>query len=359
MPTKKILFVLKKRHINYGVTCYGDVNPYGYNLSSGLLNSAKFVNDMLVSSGVDSHLVEVVDNNDIDREVTKYKPDVVMIEAFWVVPSKFPVLTKLHPNVIWVVRLHSELPFLANEGVAMEWMQDIFDMPNVLLALNSDKTTHDISKFFEAKFPHHKHTIHEKIIFLPNYYPVDKSSTKYTLDEKDWIDVGCFGAIRPMKNQLIQAFAAIEYARKNDLGLLFHINAQRIERGDNALRNIRSLFAELGNGFQLVEHDWLEHKDFIKLVRTMDIGLQMSFSETFNIVAADFVNNGVPFVGSKEIPFLFPLFQADPTSTTDIVKKMGTALRRKKYVPFFSPSKTDLTIYVNKARQTWLEFLAK
>jgi len=355
--SSKILFILKKRHINYGNTSYGDVNPYGYNLSSGLFNSAKFVNDMLVDSGVDSHLVEVTDNNDIDREVTKYKPEIVVIEAFWVVPPKFDVLSKLHPNVTWVVRLHSEIPFLANEGVAMEWMQDIFDIPNVILGFNSLKTVRDVSKFFEVKFPLRRNHIHKKIIFLPNYYPVGKHNTKYVFDKKGVVDVGCFGAIRPMKNQLIQAFAAIEFARKNYVGLNFHINAQRVERGDNALRNIRALFAELPADYQLVEHDWLNHEDFIKLVRKMDIGLQMSFSETFNIVAADFVSNGVPFVGSKEIPFLFPLFIADPTDVADIVKKMGTSLRRKKFFPFLSPSKVDLTVYVKEARAIWLEFL--
>jgi hypothetical protein len=353
----KILFILKKRHINYGVTTYGDVNPYGYTLSSGLVNSATFVNDMLVANGFESTLVEVTDNNDIDREVTKAKPDVVIIEAFWVVPSKFDVLRKLHPDVQWVVRLHSEIPFLANEGVALDWIQKLVMQPNMTIALNSSQTTKDFIHFFKAKYSTvDPRLIENKIVFLPNYYPVDKSDVSYNLDSKDTIDVGCFGAIRPMKNQLIQAFAAVEWARKNDMKLRFHINALRVESGDNALKNIRSMFSELGTDYQLVEHEWLDHDQFIELVRTMDIGLQMSFSETFNIVAADFINNGVPFVGSKEIPFVFPLFQADATSVSDIVKKMGTALKRKKYMNFFSPSKTDLMVYVDKAQKIWVKY---
>jgi hypothetical protein len=78
---------------------------------------------MLVANGVDSTIIEVIDNNGIDREVTKYKPTHVIIEALWVIPSKFEILTKLHPNVKWIIRLHSEIPFLANEGIAMEWMK--------------------------------------------------------------------------------------------------------------------------------------------------------------------------------------------------------------------------------------------
>ena len=98
---KKVLFILKKRkssHANYSV------------VSSGLLNSATFVSSMLNKNGIESHLVEVIDNNCIDREVTKYRPTHVIIEALWVVPSKFEVLTRLHPNVQWIIRLHSGIP---------------------------------------------------------------------------------------------------------------------------------------------------------------------------------------------------------------------------------------------------------
>jgi len=45
----------------------------------------------------------------------------------------------------------------------------------------------------------------------------------------------------------------------------------------------------------------MEHNDFIRVVKSMDIGMQVSLSESFNIVAADFVSNGVPLVGSPDI----------------------------------------------------------
>ena len=66
-----ILFILKKREGYWG----------NYSLSSGLLNSCAFVVEMLNRHGVAAHLVEVHDNNDIDREVTKHRPHHVVIEA--------------------------------------------------------------------------------------------------------------------------------------------------------------------------------------------------------------------------------------------------------------------------------------
>ena len=52
------------------------------------------------------------------------------------------------------------------------------------------------------------------------------------------------------------------------------------------------------------------------------MGLQVSFSETFNIVTADLISQGVPVVGSAEIPWTSKWFAAEPTSTQDIVSKM-------------------------------------
>jgi hypothetical protein len=73
---------------------------------------------MLQKSGIESKLSVCTDNNDIDREVNLYKPTHVIIEALWVVPTKFAVLTKLHPKVQWILRLHSEMPCMAGAGGA-------------------------------------------------------------------------------------------------------------------------------------------------------------------------------------------------------------------------------------------------
>ena len=155
---KRILFVLKKREV------YSQ--GYATLLESGLYNSAKFVCNALRHEGYHTHIVDVVDNNDIDREVTQFKPDVVIIEALWVVPEKFEVLHKLHPDVLWVVRLHSRIPFLANEGMAMEWIRDYGWKDNVVVAANAIDIYEDLLSIFGS---HSR----RKIIYLPNIYPLE------------------------------------------------------------------------------------------------------------------------------------------------------------------------------------------
>ena len=77
----RVLFILKRKE-DY---CEEHFSHLG--LSTGLFNSATFVNDMLQEENINTKLVVVVDNNDIDKEVTLYNPTHVIIEALWVVPS--------------------------------------------------------------------------------------------------------------------------------------------------------------------------------------------------------------------------------------------------------------------------------
>ena len=127
----RILFILKRREDFIPIKH----SPLG--LSTGLYNSAKFMQEMLVNSGVDAEIEVAIDNNCIDRLVSRHKPTHVILEALWVVPSKFAVLTKLHPTVKWIVRLHSELPFMSGEGIAMDWLGDYSDFANIVIGINA------------------------------------------------------------------------------------------------------------------------------------------------------------------------------------------------------------------------------
>lgn len=295
----KILFILKERLTSGGQS--------GGGFSSGLFNSIRFVAEMLKDyPNSEVKYVEVVDNNSIDREVSLFKPNIVFIEALWVVPEKFEVLHRLHPKVKWVIRLHSDTPFLANEGSAIDWLFKYTRHKNVFIAANSMYAVEALSGMLE-----------EEVGYLPNYYPIKSSF-------RDTLHIGCFGAVRPMKNQLTQAIAAVKYADETGRRLYFHINASRIERGENALKNIRSLFEHTKH--ILIEHTWMNHDDFIKVVRRMDIGMQVSLSETYNIVAADFVSQNVPMVVSQEITFIHPDCQVEnPKDIAEIVEKLYVA----------------------------------
>lgn len=164
--------------------------------------------------------------------MTAYRPTVVYIEALWVVPPKFEVLTKLHPSVEWIVRMHSEVPFMANEGIAVEWCIDYVKYPKVRISGNSHRLNENLRTLIQTSYPHWSpEEVAYNVVYLPNCYDtnVEVASQKHPTPGETHI--GCFGAIRPLKNQLIQAIAAIKYVEKYHPGekLVFHMNGERIE----------------------------------------------------------------------------------------------------------------------------------
>lgn len=355
MKTKtKVLFLLKKRNnIN---------SPYWHGNSSGLFTSVKFLNDMLNDCGIRSKMVEVVDNNCIDREVTKFKPTHCFIEALWVVPEKFDVLKKLHPKVKWIVRVHSNLPFLSLEGSSMEWILKYIKIDNVAVAFNNVEITNSI-KYLCG------HREQEDILYLPNYYDIKcqekdepwyKFITAFLSSDRHnkHINIGCFGAIRSLKNHLIQAVAAIKFANSLNKNMSFHINVGRIEgySSQSILKNLRALFAN-SKHHRLAEHPWLERENFLKLAKTMDMGMQVSLSETFNIVAADLTSMGVPMVVSDEISWMDERCFAHPTDYEDIYETMLSVWQHKRSI--VDVSRRNLVNYCLLSNNIWFDYLIK
>jgi len=390
---QKLLFILKKRQKL-------DAKSEIYvGLSTGLYNSVKFIHDMLGDIGsdiIESKMYIANDNNDIDREVTKYKPTHVIIEALWVVPEKFKILEKLHPHVKWIIRLHSELPFIAGEGIAMKWIGEYCKYNNIIIACNSPRMLQEIRYYVSCILNIKTTSINNKVIYLPNYYPKDyktkpfrfndynnyinkineeinikdnmnnqennenkknknknkkrlksrflncfkksnnlyiidkeegrerKEEVKHNTEEDNIINIGCFGAVRPLKNHLIQAISAIKFANSINKKLYFHINCDRHEmNGLPAYHNLVGLFDQLSEtGHKLVLHEWCDHDEFLLLCSKMDIGLQVSFTETFNIVSADLITMGVPIVASNELPWVSELYSSNPVDSSSIYDKL-------------------------------------
>jgi len=333
----RVLFICKKRQNGY--SGWGSIH-----VSSGLTISAKLVSDMLNTIGVPSKVVQVVDNNDIDREVHKFRPDVVIIEALWVVPEKFNILRKLYPHIEWIIRIHSEIPFLAHEGIAMQWLFEYKGMDHVHIGANSNRLLAILEDLLKTN-----------ILYLPNYYPVRIRGKKghHHKRHHNIIDIACFGAIRPMKNQLIQALAAIKYADSKNKLLRFHINVNRIEqRGDGCLKNIRKLFDKVPH--ELVEHRWMDRDEFLDTIKKMDLGMMVSYTETYSVIAADFVASNIPVVGSPEVRWLARASQADPNDIDDIIRKIDVAIGNKKLALL---NKGLLAVNSYKAKHVWSRLL--
>jgi len=347
----KVLFILKRRED------YNSITHSHLGLSTGLFNSANFMNEMLRAAGIESNLEVAIDNNCIDRLVTKHRPTHAIIEALWVVPTKFAVLQRLHPGVKWIIRLHSEMPFIAGEGNALDWIGDYVGFKNVYIGVNAPRMMRETKLFLQTKHP--EKDWDERVIYMPNFYPQEYKTKKFNRD-KEIVDIGCFGAVRPLKNHLLQAFGAVEFADRIGKKLRFHVNAGRIEmQGGPVLNNLKGFFQHLyDRGHEMINHEWTPREGFLELCATMDIGMQVSFSETFNIVGADLISQGVPLVGTAgEIPWAVTGFCANPTNSADIADKLELAYKW----PWLNvkANQMSLTHYTNRTTHIWTKYFNK
>lgn len=341
---KKLLIMLFKKSKNQNhrllfVCNMKPTGPYGFNRTfSGLFNSSRMLSEMLnKQSGIESKIVKVIDSNYINAEIYKYKPTIVVLEALWVPVYKLELLQKMYPSIKWIVRIHSEIPFLANEGNAIRLINEYKKIPNVYIACNSPRAQQDLGLPGAS---------------LPNYYPTEGfiEAVNYRLP----LNIGCFGSVRPMKNQLLQAISAIKFADWLDVEMNFHMNTSRLEQGgESVMKNIRALFEN--SRHNLIEHPWMEPPQFKELLGQMHMVMQVSLSETFNIVTADAVSVGVPVVVSPEINWIEDECYAHPNSGRDILNTMEYVWRHKRRLVLRNYFK--LKNYSRKAKSAWLSFI--
>jgi hypothetical protein len=341
----RILFILKERFY---------ANTTKTNKSYGLMNSARQVAEYLETLGHECKLAQVIDGNFIDKEVYHFKPDVVIIEALWVTGDKLKELIELkrYKNIKWIVRVHSDIGFLAAETMALKYVDDYIEMKkeNLFISMNNYTFNEHIGQALQHEF-----------VYLPNIITIkDYKIKKQKI--KNHIDIACFGSLRILKNQCYQALCAMEMANRLNKKLKFHVTVD-IGMDDTTsnrypvLKNLEEMFRN--SRHELVKHAWLENQDFHHLVKEMDIGMQVSYTESFNIVAADFVNHNIPIVVSdavKWMPFIFK------TSTVDYEKTIRKLLfmykhRNSKFL--IKWAKFRLELYNETAKTHWREFISQ
>lgn len=332
----KILFLIKLS------SEYNEANSFIS--KAGLRNSAKFVVDAINEFPRTEAILEIVtDQNRIHMRLKHHKPDMCILEAIWVNPVKLRELIELHPHIKFIIRVHSRVPFLGMESNAITWIKEYGKYATV--SFNHIQTSRELEK------------LGVKNVYLPNIYPTIKfcPEEQKHLARKHFYKIGCFGAIRPYKNQLSQAVAAILFGEKYNTPVHFYINSTRVEqRGESILKNIRSLFENTRH--KLIEIQWLEHDEFIRIIAQMDVCMQVSYTETFNIVTADAVAAHVPIVASEQIDWL-SCEKADPNNESDMVKVIRNMIEKRCEV--VEDNINDLAAYNHHAILKWFRFVER
>ena len=286
---------------------------------------------------------------EIDDSLQQHKPKFVFIDGLWLKPEQVKALQKVHSNTIFILRIHSDAAFIAQEGTFSNWFYKYIDIPNVYVAFNG-KDLYDVIKGCYSSGSH-------KVLYLPNMYPIDKSSDKTMTREPNIIRISSFGAARVLKNHFAQALAALKFAELLGKKLIFYININTADISGLAIYlNILYLIKQhpsCKHEVKLIE--WTDHKQFLEAIREVDIGMQASLSETFNLVSCDTLATGTPIVGTKEIPWIHWIGRCNPTSHSSVVSALWRAYMFRRLNVYLN--RRSLKRFSDKSIKIWKKLL--
>jgi len=268
------------------------------------------------------------------------------IEAPWLPATEMVKLMRKYRRTEFVCRLHAQVSFLQVDGGAFEKLEGykMLQDGDVGFTLASNN----------QRFCRHFESVHNcYCTYLPNLYDLDRPSRKRPVPHTDrLLRIASFGALRPMKNHLTAAAAAMEIARRRSGDLEFWVSTGRDEE-HGVLRGIRNLFAA-HPWAKAVGNPWQPWAQFRHTIARMDLVIQASYTESFNIVTADAVSEGVPCVVSPAIEWMPDFCQADPDDASAIART-GSMLLADPHVCW--ECFDALEAYVGMAVTRWKKFL--
>jgi hypothetical protein len=241
----------------------------------------------------------------------KTQPRAAVLMAFFLDTKTFASVVEAFPDTHFYVKCHSNPQFLAAENSGWQRLLQVADvaarLPNVSIGCASE----DMLRALQA--------LGVKSVLLPNVYDFDASEHVRDIEKFDdgALHVGLFGALRPFKNAVGQTCALVMAARASRRPLVLHVNGTRVEMSPtNDLVNMQEICRRAC--VRLEVHGWLDYAEFVALAARMHLALQVSFTETFNYVAADCVAAGTPVVGSTAIRFLPTAWKVNPDDSEAI-----------------------------------------
>jgi len=189
-------------------------------------------------------------------------------------------------------------------------------------------------------------------VWLPNLYSLEETFPHHHVRwQGGALRLGLFGANRPLKNFLSSGAAAVELARRLRVPIELLLSSGRNEGGN--FRALEEMTEDIGN-LRVVYVDWLRWPAFRSRLRAVDLVFQVSYTETFNVVAADAIAEGVPVVASEAIDWVPPWWQAKADEPLDVAR-VAERLLRDPDAP--RHGREALKAYVQRGLVGWLRFL--
>lgn len=263
-------------------------------------------------------VIPATNNIEIVRAITEYNKEHkhhpithIIISAPWLSTRDLRAMAEHFKNIKFAVLSHSNVGFLQADPNGTRLLREGLvlsqELPNFRIAGNSKKFVDWMEIAYGVP-----------VVLLPNMYPVGDATKPLPGDEL--IKIGIFGAVRPQKNVITATAAAVAIGRILNRPVELYISSGREEGGVGTLLNaIRQIVARVPN-FELKHAPWRPWLEFKQTVAEMDLLIQVSYTESFNMVTADGIGCGVPSVVSHAISWAPEEWKANSDEALDVAR---------------------------------------
>ena len=302
--------------------------------------------------GLDATAYAVRHNVDIVRAIDRYNETHarrlthVVISAPWLDVHDLTRLVEHFQEIQFIILSHSNVGFLQADPWGLALYRRYAELSRTHGNLNIGGNCRGFTDWFQAVYG-------VDCVCLPNLYPAGEG-----VRSKVWpggpLKIGAFGAIRPEKNFMCAAAAATLMQKRLNVPVELHMSSGGEHCQSTTLDAISQMVENLPD-FKLIRHHWEIWDKFIGRVAAMDVLLQVSYTESFNMITADGISRGVPVVVSPVINWAPASWKADPDDVTDIAQT-GCRLLQEDQGGLGSAA---LQTHNERGVRNWLDYLAQ
>lgn len=292
------------------------------------------------------HNVDIVKGIEDYNRIHESKLTHVIVSAPWLSIRDLRAMAHHYKHIKFTVVSHSNVGFLQADPNGVRLLRDGLalskELPNFQIAGNSQKFVDWMREAYDAK-----------VGLLPNMYPSSTPAKKW---DGKVIKIGAFGAVRPQKNLMTAAAAAIAIGRELNRPVEFYYNSGRDEGGGGTIAYAIYQMCQGVPNFKLDRVAWRPHSEFKKVIGEMDLLIQVSYTESFNMVTADGIDCGVPSVTSTAIYWVPDSWKADSDDALSVARvgvRLLTHMRLRK------EGIVALKKYNKKALKCWRSYLTQ
>lgn len=299
---RKVILAYKNFAANRNISHIG--------LGVSAMNTAK----VLRNEGIAAEVWPIVSPADLHQRLASAGATHVVISAPWIPTADLQRLSNEYSDITFAMNCHSNVGFLQADSNGVRLFREAMELETGTFNFRTSGNSLKFCKWVRAAFG-------APCTHLPNLYWLEPGKqTARPLWRGGVLRIGAFGATRPLKNFMSAAGAALQIAHDLKADLELWVSAGRTEGGgDTILRAARAMFNGLPNA-RLVENGWQSWPQFRQTVAHMHLLVQPSYTESFNMVTADGIAEGVASVVTSAIDWVPEYWMADGDDVCELAR---------------------------------------